>query len=667
MNTKSWRNHWVCDPAFATLDPLSIFHREHDKDSISEKHREDLENVHTLFRQKFIVTKKIIREGSVFLNLSADDYYKLYINGLFVTQGPANSYYFCYPYQHIDITSYLHEGENIIALHVYYHGKICRSYNSGDYRQGLIAEIWSGEDQILGEHWKCIRAAEYSSDHLIAYDTQFNEIIDNRKKIADWKSENYDDFLWEDAFLKINDDHTLVLQEIPNLEFEEKYPVAIRKLPDGYLLDFGQDLTGTFSMKALGNAGDEISIYYGEELLTPDQVRSNMRCNCDYEDKLILTDGLNDFEPFDYKCFRYVQLTTKSNAGLSDFKVDYRHYPFGPSINPCPSQDALIQQIWGICSNAVKNCCQEAFLDCPHREKGQYLGDLTITAHSLYYLTGDTKLFKKALLDFAHSTVICKGMMAVAPGSFMQEIADFSLLFPYQLLLYYKMTKDTVFLQSMLPIAEGIEAHFDAFKNEAGLIENVKDKWNLVDWPENLRDDYDFPLTKPVGEGCHNVINALYIGMKQCIEEIKDILNIPQHKQVPSLRAAFQNAFFCKETGLFCDSVTSTHSALHSNVFSCFYGLQPNNHNILPFIREKGLCCGVYTAYFLLFALLRMGEKELAYELIVNKSEHSWYQMLQDGATTAFEAWGKDQKWNTSLCHAWASAPIPVLMEMEIQ
>jgi alpha-L-rhamnosidase len=37
--------------------------------------------------------------------------------------------------------------------------------------------------------------------------------------------------------------------------------------------------------------------------------------------------------------------------------------------------------------------------------------------------------------------------------------------------------------------------------------------------------------------------------------------------------------------------------------------------------------------------------------------------MLREGATTCFEAWGKDQKWNTSLCHPWASSPIPVIIE----
>ncbi len=557
------------------------------------------------------------------------------------------------------------EGENTIALHVFYHGKICRAFNSGDLRQGLIAEIWCSDRQILGENWKCTRAGEFSSDYLSPYRTQFNEIIDNRLKLIGWKSENYDDSSWEDACLKADDDHTLVLQEIPDLQFEKKYPVSAKTLPDGYLLDFGQDLTGTFYMKASGCAGDEVLISYGEELLAPDRVRSKMRCSCVYEDRLILAEGENELETYDYKCFRYVQLSSANSVALSDFRVDFRHYPFGPDVTPCPSEDPLVNSIWDICKNAVINCCQDTIVDCPHREKGQYLGDLTVTAHALYCLTGDTGLFRKALQDFANSTAICKGMMAVSPGNLMQEIADFSLLFPYQLLLYYKMTGDKDFLLSMLPVAEGVESHFDGYRTESGLIEGVKDKWNLVDWPQNLRDDYDFEMTKPIGDGLHNVINAQYIGMKQCMEELKELLGIPHRNESQKLRTVFQETFYCKETGLFRDTPDSTHSALQSNVYACFHNLQPEGNRIVPFIREKGFSCGVYTAYFLLYALLNLGEDELAYELIVNKSEHSWYQMLQDGATTALEAWGKDQKTNTSLCHAWASAPIPFLLELQ--
>lgn len=54
---------------------------------------------------------------------------------------------------------------------------------------------------------------------------------------------------------------------------------------------------------------------------------------------------------------------------------------------------------------------------------------------------------------------------------------------------------------------------------------------------------------------------------------------------------------------------------------------------------------------------------EDAYNFIVSKDENSWYNMLREGATTTFEAWGKDRKWNTSLCHPWATGPVSVLAE----
>lgn len=661
MSEKRWKNRWVCNPRYAHLEPRQMLHKQLDKEFQLEEHREDLKNNHTLFRKKIKIepgTKEVI------LDISADDYYKLYINGKYVTQGPANSYPFCYNYNRINITKYVRQGENILGVHVYYQGLINRAYNSGDYRQGMIAEVWADGSLAADDCWKYAEAKEYGASRTIAYDTQFDEIIDNRVKLDGWKEPGYDDSGWETAAFCMQDDHVLVLQQTPNLQMELRYPVQIIRQQEGYLLDFGEELTGTFYMKAWGHAGDEVTILSGEELEADDRVRNDMRCNCLYEDKLILAEGENELEQFEYKCFRYVQLIAEQDVKMDVFRVDYRHYPFDEAFNKFHSEDELVNRIWNICKNAVRNCAQEAFLDCPHREKGQYLGDLTVTAHALYYLTGDTALFKKALTDFANSTRICEGMMAVAPGNFMQEIADFSLLYPYQLLLYYRLSKEKVFLEKMLPAAEGIARYFEQFQNESGMLENVKTKWNLVDWPENLRDNYDFELPQPVvGDGCHNVINALYVGMKLCIEEIKEILDIPYHSEAETLKAAFIHSFYKPETGLFVDSTVSSHSSLHANVFACFYGLEPEGNKIAELIQEKGLCCGVFVAYFVLYGLIRMGKKEQAYELIVNKSEHSWYNMLKEGATTAYEAWGKDQKWNTSLCHAWAAAPIPVLME----
>lgn len=130
-------------------------------------------------------------------------------------------------------------------------------------------------------------------------------------------------------------------------------------------------------------------------------------------------------------------------------------------------------------------------------------------------------------------------------------------------------------------------------------------------------------------------------------------------------KAAFLQAFYREEKKLFADSEISDHTALHSNGIPLFFGLEPPEAGeaIAEEICKKGLRCGVYTAYFLLKGLANIGKYQEMYDLMTNESEHSWMQMIREGATTCFEAWGKEQKWNTSLCHPWASGPILLFLE----
>lgn len=657
---KQWKNQWACSPVFHGTEALQLLHRQLDTSYRAPEHREELKNIHTLYRKTFRITSL---DTPVYLDITADDSYRLYINGQYVTQGPAPSYAFHYYYNHIEISRYLRPGENLIAVHVYYQGLVNRSYCSGDYRQGLRAEILQGETSLIDDRWKCCEEKAYGYSRTIAYDTQFDEQIDYRKMHLGWEQPEFSDADWKDAECR-EMDHVLFCQPTEPVCTELCSPERIIRTERGMLLDFGKELTGTFAAEISGAAGSKVWIRYGEELLDETHVRYEMRCNCLYEDQVILRDGCTPVELFDYKCFRYVELEAESEMSAENCRVLYRHYPYHRDFDRRKFRDPMLQQIWEICRLAVVNCSQEAFLDCPHREKGQYLGDLTVTAHAFHYISGDDSLFRKALLDFAASTAICPGMMAVAPGHFMQEIADFSLMYPYQLLLYYRLSGDRELLCELLPAAEGIAQYFRQFENGRGMLENVKTKWNLVDWPENLRDGYDFELPQPVvGDGCHNVINALYVGMLQCLEEVRRIAGIAAEERASALTEVYNEVFFDCDRGLYVDAVGSRHSSLHANVFAAFYGLAPENNRIPELIEQKGFSCGVYTAYYVLYALLRMEKKEEAYRLLMNDSEHSWKQMIREGASSAFEAWGKEQKWNTSLCHAWASAPIPVLAE----
>ena len=187
-----------------------------------------------------------------------------------------------------------------------------------------------------------------------------------------------------------------------------------------------------------------------------------------------------------------------------------------------------------------------------------------------------------------------------------------------------------------------------------------------MDWPANLRDGYDGAIDKK-GErlDCHNVLNAFYIGALETANELGRTLGKSPEYHTEPYKEAFINAFYNQDTGLFCDTENHSHSALHSNVLPLFFGFvtEEMQERLRSFIMEKGLCCGVQFSYFVLKALARIGAYEDELELIVNESEHSWINMLREGATTCYEAWGKEQKWNTSLCHPWASAPIIALFE----
>ena len=178
-------------------------------------------------------------------------------------------------------------------------------------------------------------------------------------------------------------------------------------------------------------------------------------------------------------------------------------------------------------------------------------------------------------------------------------------------------------MEKLVFSSEKIICHYEKYKRHDGLLSGVKE-WNLVDWPENLRDGYDFDTNNDIG--VHNVINAYYLGALKTMNELYDILGSKKRYDYEKIVEAYFKAFFNEKAGLFADSEGGEHFALHSNVLPCFYGFtnKKQSEKIIKLIMEKGLACGVYFSYFVLKALALNGENEKAMELILNKSEHSW-------------------------------------------
>ncbi len=654
---------WICDPRFLEREPLDIFHRWADDGVKIPETPEELKNRHWLVRRTFGLTG-----AERFLEISADDYCKFYINGRFVAQGPAQGYPDAYPYMRCDIAPFLQDDENLLAIHVYHNGCITRSFQSGDLRQGLWFRVTDENGGVIFEsdgRCRALHCAAWLPARTIGYDTQFVEKIDASLLPEGWTRPDFDDSGWDFACENPGDDHTLVLQQTRPVDTFAQKPRSVESLGGVIRGDMGEEVVGSIVFDVCARSGEKLLVRAGEELNDDGSVRYDMRCYCYYQNEWTLSGRECDHvEFFDYMTFRYFEICAPAGAvDMDSLHVEARHYPMDESACLFETDDEDANRIFDICRRGVKLGTQEVFMDCPSRERAQYLGDGTITAQAHLLLTGDPAMYRKMLLDFAGSAKIDPGLMAVAPGGAMQEIADYSCQYPEQLLTYYNLTGDIGLLRELMPVVDGIEDYFDAYRNRDGLIETLSGKWNLVDWPENLRDGYDFPLTIPTAPGVHNVINAFYYGLRRDANRLRRLLGEKERGGLGELREAYVDAFRM-EDGLFRDAPGSVHSALHSNVLPLYYGITAPSDvpAAVALIRDKGLCCGVYMAYFVLKALVSAGRRDLMGELLLNDSIHSWKNMLREGATTCYEAWGKEQKDNTSLCHPWASAPVIMML-----
>lgn len=651
---------FISHELFADLKPVNVFHTEYPQVTVPNA-TEKYADKHVLFRKKFNAGGDLFK---AVLKITADDYFKLYINGKFVTQGPPPSYPQAYYYMELPVGRFLKSGENVIAVHTFYQGLINRVWVSGDNRESLWTELVVNGEVILAtdESWKCKISSAYEPTAIVGYDTQYMELFDSRSEDRDFEKEKFDDSKWQNAKIKKYNDYNLIKSPIKPLEIYEVEPKTIRKTENGYFYDFGQEAIGYLVVTAKGKKSDEIIIRQGEELNDDSSVRFNLRSNCRYEEKWILSGGEDTLDQFDYKGFRFAELIVPETAEIISVKFRIRHYPFKQKA-VYKSINADFNNIIKLCVNTIKYGTQEIIPDCPTREKGSYLGDFCISGRAHALLTGDTTFLKKTILDFCRTSFICKGLMSVATSSFMQEIADYGLIFPSLVLWTYKFDGDIDFLKSVEPTLKGMCEYFASFDRGDGLIEKLYGQWNLVDWPANLRDGYDFPLTKPISDGVHNALNALWVGFLKVMNEIEGICGNEKVAETDEVIRSFYKAFYNDETGLFCDSESKTHSAVHSNIFPLLFGIYGKDEELkkrlVKMIYDKKLnSMGVYMAYFALAALVENGERDKAIELTLDKN--AWLNMIKEGATTTFEAWGKEQKWNTSLFHPWAVAPLIV-------
>ena len=660
--SRTFCGKWITSKEFCSLEPVQVFHRQLNKIEISNKAPK---NAHILFRKTFCAQKGL----PTTIYLSADDYYKLYINGQFVCQGPAAGYPFHYYYNCVDISAYIHDGENTLAVHTYYQGLINRVWVSGDDRHGFICDIEQNGKNILASDASFLYAYHTGFEGMgtFGYATQFAERYTSGSPEEGFERVDYDDHAWEKAHVREHLDYALFEQPSAMLVFEEIAPVTQTCDDEGITLDFGGMYVGYLECTACGKPGQTLELRFGQELNEDGSVRYELRANCTYREEWVLSGKKDLLNEFDYKAFRYVRIQIPEGTDsctLSDIKLRARHYPFAQRAVPNVTDPTLLS-VWELCVRTLKYGPQEVIQDCMEREKGNYLGDGCYTALAHAVLTGDTTLIKKLVDDSMRTRFIDKGLMTCAACSFMQEIAEYPLMMYYLLYSYYELTGDTSYLREKYDGLCEILDHYRNTYEKDGLLSNL-DKWCVVEWPAPYRDGYAAEISE--GKVCtdiHSVINAHYIGAVKYLNRISALLGNAPYRDEKPLVEAYHKAFYVPEKKLFKDNLASDHISMVSNAFAFFYELAPDEETeqvMVDYFKERGFTTVMlFGAYPILEGLRRTGRTELLHAFLADKN--AWLRMLREGATTTFEGWGKDAKWNTSLFHLTLSYAVLFLTD----
>lgn len=646
-----FQGKWISNEEFASLSPRNVFHRQLEPLPLDCS---EYRNRHILFRKSFELE---CRPEYARAFITADDYYVLYVNGHFAGQGPAPSYHFKYNYNVIDLSPYLVTGKNVIAVHTLYQGLINRVWQSGDLRHGLLCDVEvdgcvvvsSDADFLVQTH------SGYTESGICGYQTQFLETYDARVREVGFERPDYDDSDWMSACICRYDDHVTAAQKSAMLTFERISPIQTKVEGNRVILDFGANYVGYLDAVAIGNAGDEITVRCGQELNDDGSVRYALRANCVYEEKWILGRGESTLAWFDYKAFRYAELILPDTARVTYATLRARHYPFTlkASLKSEYAQSKTLCRIWELCVNTQKYGVQEVIQDCMEREKGFYLGDGCYTAMTHMVLTQDDSMVRKLIDEAFCTSFITPTLVTCMDCSFMQEIAEYPLMLVYLVLWHYRFTGDAAYLKQNFA---KVVALLDAYRAEyehAHLIKELN-KWCVVEWPSNFRHGYDVNIQE--GQVCHQAhvsINAYYIAAIRTANKMARALGLPEYRDESALLRAFYGAFYDTERKLFKDGEHTDHISLVGNAFA--YGLdlcpdEQTKHNILALLDEHGMASlSFFCTFPMMWGLIRDGDEDRILKALLH--EGTWSRMLREDATTTFEGWGKDTKWNTSLFH----------------
>ncbi|MBQ6534161.1 MAG: alpha-L-rhamnosidase [Opitutales bacterium] len=498
----------------------------------------ELFNSYAKMRQSFDLAEA---PKSAPLYISADQSYRLYVNGTFVTSGPARGFQNSQPFDEIDIAKYLKAGKNTIAIRAHNPGRSTFSYLTQGVGGVIFALDLGGGKTVLSS--SATRAArQYGCDRdtaQLSVQMCNQEHIDLRVENPDWINPGFDESEWG----KRKRNKLAVFNAMPFYAFESRMiPQPENKIilpkasvssgggkalfegerivnlmdifkgekvseiagnagascavleaapaPKGtfrnFLIDFGKVVAGFPILKIENAKGGEIVDILLTEAHENGTGETGVFSNPAPAHRLVCRAGSQTHQFYHLAGFRYMTIRVRNNPN-SALKISpslmWSAYPLADK-GKFETSNKLANDIWQACKQTQKICSHDAYIDTPYREQAQWWGDARVQAWNTFFISGDARLLRRGIRSISMQKTPNGLTYGHAPTmAHTCILPDFSLVWILSIWDHYWQTGDIEAYLNHRDTVESILSYFDANTDpRTGLVKADPRYWLFLDW-----------------------------------------------------------------------------------------------------------------------------------------------------------------------------------------
>jgi hypothetical protein len=633
------------------------------------------------------------------IRISADNRYKLFVNGSLASVGPNWGDIKHWNYQIVDIAPHLKQGENTLAVKVWNEADL-RAVAQFSFKTALILQ---GEGELAkvvdtNTSWKVIEDKSYTPLKQQVqgyYAAGAGDFIDFNKAIGNWKDQDFDDSSWEAADtvfeavaqgfgFRQQEGWNLVPSILPEMELTNERLASVRrsegvKVPSTFpekpatikidanskakfLLDQAHLTNAYLSVLFSGGKNSVISIQYAEGLFDKEGAKGNRdviegKTMAGRRDSIISNGAQNqEYTSLTYRTYRYVEVevnTKNEPLTIHDIHGTFTGYPFQMKANLISDRKEL-SDMMEIGWRTARLCAVDTYMDCPYYERLQYVGDTRIQHFVSFYNSGDDRLIKNAINLLDYSRQPDGYTLSRYPDRQNQVIPTYSLWYVGMLYDYMMYGSDTDFVVDKLMGSRQVLNYFITYLDDDGSLKNVPG-WNYTDWVPA----WNFGMAPMAEDGSSAALDLQMLHALQSGIALEKTLGKPEFVTLYSsmadqLTETIKRKYWDESKQLFADTPAKTSYSQHANSLAILADIVDEGTKKAigkSLLEEESLApASIYFSYYLHLALNEAGYGDQYLDWL-----DVWRKNMELGLTT----WGETSQVETtrSDCHAWGSSP----------